>query len=80
MLSALISRSASSVCSQFHLKELRTRHPREQSGLVIPHRGFHVVERRTAVPQPDMTWKLYVDASDGKGNIGIDSRSFGVVK
>jgi len=25
-------------------------------------------------------WKLYVYASDGKGNIGIDSRSFGVVK
>jgi exo-beta-1,3-glucanase (GH17 family) len=25
-------------------------------------------------------WKLYVYASDGRGNIGIDSRSFGVVK
>lgn len=24
-------------------------------------------------------WKLYVYASDGKGNVGIDSRSFGVV-
>jgi hypothetical protein len=31
-------------------------------------------------PSTPGVWKLYVYASDGKGNIGIDSRSFGVVK
>jgi nitrogen fixation protein FixH len=29
-------------------------------------------------PNTSGVWKLYIYANDGKGNIGIDSRSFGV--